>query len=636
MVGFQKLFTSEDVTLDLDRQIYVILGGNGLGKTTILQSLVYGLAGGLDDEDLESEKGQRWDHKYFRGRLEGRVSSAFVEVTFKLGSATLSVRRGFTRSVVTRFTLGVNGKETNVEVPSADQAFKDAVCRHGDYRTFDDYRFLVHRLIYLAEDRRGITWDMNAQLRALMLFTPHAVNEQQFRKQRAALKRHDSDMRHANVRINHIRSELVSRRVDVPTPTILVEDKKAREAMEQLPGLEDRLEGLLQRRSRLLTRVRSLEGDEAQLRESLSGLADQRRRAEASALARALASTEDSAVLYLHKLLHSGTCPACGQKARELQRLAAQRAARHECMICGEGEGLVKLDENDYQALDSQMAEKLHAKNSIDLEISDLNYQLDEITREESQLRTTYELTRLTASPALSPPSKGLDTRRLNNVPDPVLAAELVSNEAEYARLRSAVTVGMEELQATYSDYVQAAQTATERLVELFEKLACRFLGTKVTLVTITRKGDDPFFDFRLYVPRFGDITRETPDHCSEAQRFFLDIAMRMAMLQLVRELSGHHNSFICETPESALDVSYVDHAAAMFRNFVLDGHSLIATTNLQRLGLAYRLLENSRSEGRTTDVFDMLQHSNLLTDVQKKSGELRDIRDAILEVATR
>jgi ABC-type branched-subunit amino acid transport system ATPase component len=39
--------------------IYLVLGGNGLGKTTLMQAVVYGLAGGAD-ERIEDNKALRW------------------------------------------------------------------------------------------------------------------------------------------------------------------------------------------------------------------------------------------------------------------------------------------------------------------------------------------------------------------------------------------------------------------------------------------------------------------------------------------------------------------------------------------------------------------------------------------------
>ena len=45
-----------------------------------------------------------------------------------------------------------------------------------------DFSFLVHRLLYLPESRRLIAWDMDAQVRILMLLNQDVALEEDFRK----------------------------------------------------------------------------------------------------------------------------------------------------------------------------------------------------------------------------------------------------------------------------------------------------------------------------------------------------------------------------------------------------------------------------------------------------------------------
>jgi hypothetical protein len=122
---------------------------------------------------------------------------------------------------------------------------------------------------------------------------------------------------------------------------------------------------------------------------------------------------------------------------------------------------------------------------------------------------------------------------------------------------------------------------------------------------------------------------RRSPDDCSEAQRFFLDIAFRMSLILLNYELTGMVGTFISETPESALDVSYVNNVVKMFSQFMQQNNKLILSNNLQRLGLAYELVRNW--DIKNLSIFDLLKHGRL-SDVQQNSKELFEIRDEILE----
>ncbi len=91
----------------------IILGGNGLGKTTIMQAVVYGLTGGVT-EKIEPEKAFRWDHRYFRGRLNQEdLREAAVTVDFALGRVAFSIVRGFNHSNIIDFKQ--SGKKRPVE-----------------------------------------------------------------------------------------------------------------------------------------------------------------------------------------------------------------------------------------------------------------------------------------------------------------------------------------------------------------------------------------------------------------------------------------------------------------------------------------------------------------------------------------
>ena len=116
ITGFHPVF-SNAISMLFNDGPYVILGGNGLGKTTLSQAIVYGLAGGLSTDAVESIKSFRWNHTYFRGRLDSQhVSRAFVEVDFAFAEKTFSVRRGFRGSEVLAFRE--NGPQASGNPPT--------------------------------------------------------------------------------------------------------------------------------------------------------------------------------------------------------------------------------------------------------------------------------------------------------------------------------------------------------------------------------------------------------------------------------------------------------------------------------------------------------------------------------------
>jgi recombinational DNA repair ATPase RecF len=78
---FRPLFRSA-AWLDLHEGMNLVQGGNGLGKTTLMQAIVYGMAGGT--EDIEQDRSQRWDHRYFLEHTLHRNAATGVKSVTKI------------------------------------------------------------------------------------------------------------------------------------------------------------------------------------------------------------------------------------------------------------------------------------------------------------------------------------------------------------------------------------------------------------------------------------------------------------------------------------------------------------------------------------------------------------------------
>ena len=83
----------------------------------------------------------------------------------------------------------------------------------------------------------------------------------------------------------------------------------------------------------------------------------------------------------------------------------------------------------------------------------------------------------------------------------------------------------------------------------------------------------------RLVLEMQGTTRRQT-HQLSESQRFFLDIALRMALAQYMSDPGAKACLFI-DTPEGSLDIAYESRAGEMFARFVGNGHHVIMTANI-------------------------------------------------------
>jgi DNA repair exonuclease SbcCD ATPase subunit len=160
--------------------------------------------------------------------------------------------------------------------------------------------------------------------------------------------------------------------------------------------------------------------------------------------------------------------------------------------------------------------------------------------------------------------------------------------------------------------YVKAERT----FVPSFAKLAQHFLGMPLTVQMDSR----PAIGLNLIVTVRGEPRRQQ-QHLSESQRFFLDIALRMALTQHMSDDTSRGGMYI-DTPEGSLDIAYEKRAGDMLAMFSRSGHRIIMTANLNSSQLLLTLAHECGRDGiqlcRMTDWAE-------LSEVQQEEEALFD-----------
>ena len=156
---------------------------------------------------------------------------------------------------------------------------------------------------------------------------------------------------------------------------------------------------------------------------------------------------------------------------------------------------------------------------------------------------------------------------------------------------------------------------SSERFTELFRTYAQDFIGLTVDIELEHRNGkNETGFELLLSLE---DQARSRADNVSESQRFFLDIALRMALSEF---MSAPTAILLIDTPEGSLDITYEARAGDMFSNFAKRGNFILMTANLRSSALMRRLAERQKRTGmaigRMTDWTD-------LSEVQRQEEEL-------------
>lgn len=616
IIGFDKIFKDNEVNINFSKPLNLLLGGNGLGKTTLLQCIIYALTGGLNSPAVEPYRNYRWSNEFFKRRVNpDKIISADMEISFQLGDAEIILHRGIVSNRVTTFTL--NGQTLN------GKTYEDVIIENGNYDNYDSFVFIVNRLLYLPESRRSLTWDYDAQARALMILSNDIINEKNYRNLRAEIKNLDSMKRHTTVRINKIEADKQKNIPDNTEYAVTDSDQKE-QIMREKNTLSVRLQDILSQRGKSSADLKEYEIRREELVGEITQITQIIRSYEADFLSQSLLQYGDKETLLFEKSVTYGICPCCGEKTIDFQSLSKQRVSEGKCIVCGtkhhENSNLSTDNIEDYN---SQLREKLYARDNINKNIMHLRNQIQTLDEEIFLIRK--EINAIDYSIFVNADKADDSDEEMDG-----LESELSMLLSTRENLESDIQTKTTEADKMYKDFLNNFEERNSRLSVIYKNMATAFLGKEVTLEY--EKSPDKFVDINYLIPVFDGEPRKSPEDCSEAQRFFLDIAFRMSLIVLNQELTRTSGTFICETPESALDVSYVNNVVKMFFEFLENENKLILSNNLQKLGLAHLLISEAKEKHKDYYVFDLLKYGRL-SDVQEKSSELFEIRDEIMGV---
>lgn len=619
--GFSQTF-NQSIEWSLNPGPNLILGGNALGKTTLMQVIIYGLTGGVSVK-IEKDKTQRWDRKYFQEILpKDQVKSASIEIDFKFRKMAYSIRRGFSHSDVQAFRE-LTASEWTQEKKKANVEFEKAVTFVGGYPSTEDFNFVVYRLLYLPETRQLLAWDADAQLRLLMLLSPDIESEKRFRDARIELKRTDSLRRHAHVAYTNVTKFF--REQDLIDEEVLTTKRQTRKKTKrQLPVITEILKKTADERMQLEKVATQLAKDLSTRSVEIDSLRQQIDAHEVTLINHSLRQTEKSWELPIQKLVDRGICPCCGMTQHELQLLAEKYVREQRCALCG-SEHLLSHDPQ-FREFQSQLAEKLLAQQTLDDQHRSVRVQIHNLRQKEDELQIEIEKLRNQTPTSALAERKDVIPLLMGNEDRETVIDELETRESNFQALYQQ---RRQLLETSFAEYRESIQARLTTFRQLYEEYATAYLGFKCELEELPAV--DRLMSFTRFVPKFDGRVILTPRKCSEAQRFFLDIAFRMALIDLATKLADAPSMFMCETPESALDLSYIDNVTNMFTQFSGKGHTLVFTSNIQSDGIAMKLLGPIPQEIRPSRVLNLLNFSRL-SDVQEQA--IRKLRNTAKKIS--
>lgn len=604
--------------IDFHPGLTMVLGANGLGKTTLVTILYRMLTGPTDIPNIETggPLGNRRldtktipqaDRRIFSSRVMDDAVDAEATLSFSLAETNIRIKRSMKTLDV--LTLVVGDEELE---PSQD-VFEAIIQSHAALSSFSDWILALRHLVFYFEDRRALVWDASAQRQLLrLLFLPTDEARRWTLREREILEL-DSLVRNLQYSLSK-EQRYVSRAKrsvgtldEVRQQLGLLQTVQADE-QDRLSQANDELTSVAA--DRQLARVIALTVEQAHESAQRSVEHLQLRSIEA-----AFPNATTTARYIVGQLLVDGDCLTCGSHVPDYGSLLQQRLQNRICLICG-----TKLGPADGGARNTGRS---LAKASI--LVSETEIQNSAAAAQRESAETLYdELLTEIAGLTKNVARRSLQIRELSKRLPPD-ERQLQTHETELTTVQSRLEQRREELHALRTEFFNFAREVNETIAQqkeaikaAFDSYARGFLFENCALVWAPRRsriGETgeavafAAFELDMSGANFPSPVRRTgPQHVSESQREFIDLSFRMALMQVA---SAHGGSLIIDAPESSLDAVFVTRAATVLTRFgTADANNrLVVTSNLVDGNLIPELLRRSNIHtSRDSRVVDLLR----------------------------
>jgi predicted nuclease with TOPRIM domain len=306
--------------------------------------------------------------------------------------------------------------------------------------------------------------------------------------------------------------------------------------------------------------------------------------------------------------LEDHACGLCGNEAESSLTTIRSKASASNCPLCDSllsKEPSIREDDDRLREIDSTLMTKKK-------ELQEVMKTLQSIRVEEAQARQVFEATKekldefdrensATLAALRQSLNAGSDDISLNVFQEQLTVLEKEKTEAYNRRERL-----KKNLLALQSKLEEQFFEVENVFVPRFAELAKQFLGMPLTVEMDAKESNG----LNLVV-KVGGNARRQQQQLSESQRFFLDIALRMALTEHMSDPASRGGMYI-DTPEGSLDIAYEKRAGDMLAMFAEAGHRIVMTANLNSSQLLLALGRRCGKEGmklvRMTDWSELSQ----------------------------
>lgn len=631
---------SEDIDYEFIEGLNLIVGGNGVGKTTFINILKYALIGLYKKQlDVKNYKGEkrltRESYKnsdsFFKNRTKRLDSDkyGFVELHFMINKVLFIVKRSLYEAKIIEANVIKNGFSTTIEgLPINQDSYKDyndaeknknnlqfnyetLVAKEANLSDFDDFIFFVNQILFFGESRENILWNEDAQERLMNAF----FNDPKYEKQRKDFefeaKYQDSLARHKQEEIKAINRVIEQINGDNSDNT----DIKKSKISDEIDSLKRRQDSIEKKQAEVEKETKSYYKKTADLSTTINQKEKEKEQYDSQRINRLWKDLNPKYEIFKKQYEINKICPFCNSDLSSKN----VNISSDECFFC-------------------------HTKIS---DISDGNEKITDLKHEISNLiseRTKYEKLIIENEKKLRKLDSEYRNLKIQLFDKNNILRSLESNENENDNDDFSYQIMMnrinqlnkekEEHQGKSEELLKNASEITKRIEDSLQKntrnisnVFADFAGAFMKLpccLTLESVKDKKVKDrvIKLFFPVIDNVARYDEEELSESQRFFVDYSFRMSILSFFYTTGSF---YICETPDSSLDISYEENAADIFIKYISLPNVLIMTTNLNNTSFIKTILGKTQNK-KILNLFKI----GKVSEVQKRHDVLKKLSDEL------
>jgi DNA repair exonuclease SbcCD ATPase subunit len=599
--NFSLYEKKESIHVKFNKDVFCLIGANGLGKSTFISIITYALTGIVKKHDINFgasgtmpqfySQNKSFAYKYFNGRIrEEDRDIASVKLKFKLADAEFEITRSFFEVDSLRsLTVISDDFELKLDTESGETSGLDILneyekifLKYSMLEQFDQFVFLQIFVLSFDESHSLLVWDDKVLDRVLhIVFSVDPKQAQKADFLRKEISKFESNARNKQYSIRQVgrlirETELAIRNEGLGTEADSSIGDKFDEFLQVINGLDERKEFLSS----------EIKDTNVFIAEKSLAVSDARKDYEM------IFSQIEKENIKLHEIIDiqniledlklrllSGT-----DYVDEINRLIT----------------IIKLTLKDNQSV-KVLEDQLEELHSIDSRLSqyriDLDREMDTRRRILGEIKDVDEAySNVKKEISVFEQDNNLIFDKDNKTPEEIGLVELLgvykSQIIQLEKLKEDSISQRDSKRAELSPLEDALalqySNAKEHFIPLFNSYAESFLGLNIEIqLSFTSKSAS----FKLNIK---DSHRKEAHQLSESQRYFIDIALRMALLNY----KMNHCTMMVDTPEGSLDIAYESRAGKMFADFSSQESKLLMTANINSSKLLFELAnicKNSR-----------------------------------------